>query len=364
MKILFKILIFIMIVNYFSENKAFSQSEYKIKKVVIDAGHGGKDPGALGISSYEKDIALAISLKLGQYIKENYPDIEVIYTRTTDVFIELHKRSQIANQNKADLFISVHINSSHSKNVTGTSTFVMGLNKIQENLDVAKKENSVILIEDNYQKNYEGYDPNSPESDIILSLYQNAYLNQSISLADKVQKQFAQRAKRGDRGVRQAGLVVLWNCSMPGILVEVGFISNKEEENFMKSEYGQVILASAIYRAFKEYKTEVENGDSGAKIIKIPVVEKKTEQIIFKVQIAYSPTKIEPSAKNFKGIEDIKRETDGTKFRYTVGKTSDYNEILSIQTKVREKIPDAYVIAFKNNIQIPVKQAVAELNKN
>jgi len=213
------------------------------------------------------------------------------------------------------------------------------------------------------KKQYEGYDPNSPESDIIMSLYQNAFLHQSISLAGKVQKQFTQRANRHGRGVRQAGLVVLWNCSMPGILVESGFISNREEEKFMMSDYGQSLIASAIYRAFSEYKDEVEGNNNKTVTETKTYVTPKNESIVFKVQIGYSVRKIEPTTKNFKGLKNVKREHDGTKYRYTVGKTSDYQKILELQSTIRKIVPDAYVIAFKNDKKISVKQAVNELNK-
>jgi N-acetylmuramoyl-L-alanine amidase len=370
MKFIIKTAILTFTILFLSQN-IFSQESYKLKKVVIDAGHGGKDPGAIGLISKEKDLALAVSLKLGELIKQNIPDVEVIYTRSTDVFIELHKRSQIANEKKADLFISIHINASNTKTVTGTSTFVMGLNKVQENLDVAKLENSVILIEDNYKTHYEGYNPNAPESDIIMALYQNAFLNQSINLADKVQKQFTNRAMRYDRGVRQAGLVVFWNCTMPGILVEAGFISNPEEEKFLVSEYGQNIIASAIYRAFKEYKNELE----ASKINNTSVnnqqlnsnnkdIQKNKSDIIFKVSIGYSKKKLETLPQNFKGLQNVQRSFDGKKYLYTVGNTTNYNEIVDLQTDIRKKFPDAFVISYKNGIFISIKDALEQLNLN
>ena len=241
-------------------NNIFSQEEnnYKIRTVVIDAGHGGKDPGAVGSHSYEKDICLSIALKLGGYINEYIEDVEVIYTRKTDKFVELHKRAKIANENNADLFISIHVNSSKRKSATGTSTFVMGLHKSEDNLDVAKTENSVILKEDDYKNKYSGYEPNSPETYIIMNLYQNANLDNSLNFAQKIQSQFKNRAGRYSRGVRQAGLLVLWQTTMPSVLIETGFISNKNEEKFLNSKYGQEIIASAIFRAFRDYKNEME----------------------------------------------------------------------------------------------------------
>ena len=251
----------LIILLILSSNIIFSQdtSSYKIRTVVIDAGHGGKDPGAVGSKAYEKDIALAIALKLGGYITEYIKDVEVIYTRKTDIFVELHKRAEIANSNNADLFISIHVNSGTRKSATGTSTFVMGLYKSEDNLEVANTENSVILKEDNYKNKYSGYEPDSPETYIIMNLYQNANLDKSLNFAQKIQSQFKNRAGRHSRGVRQAGLLVLWQTTMPSVLIETGFISNKTEEKFLNSTYGQEIIASAIFRAFRDYKEEMEN---------------------------------------------------------------------------------------------------------
>ncbi len=229
---------------------AFSQNKYT---VVIDAGHGGKDPGAQGRSSNEKDITLAVALKVGEYLEKYTDNIKVVYTRTTDVFIPLDKRAEIANSNKADLFVSIHVNSTTQGRVTGTETYVMGLHKSQDNLEVAVKENSAILYEENYQNKYDGYSPDDPTTYIIMNLYQNAYLDLSLKLAQEIQKQFRERAKRKDLGVRQAGFLVLWKTTMPSVLIEIGFISNKNEEIYLNSQYGQEIIASAIYRAIKNY---------------------------------------------------------------------------------------------------------------
>ncbi len=227
-----------------------------VNTIVIDPGHGGREPGAVGRRAVEKDIALAISLKLGAYIRENIRDVEVIYTRETDVFVPLHERARIANENNADLFISIHCNSSTNRSATGTETFVMGLHRSEANLEVARRENKSILYEDDYLETYDGFDPNSPEANIIFALYQNAYLEQSLRMASFVQYQFRERARRKDRGVKQAGFLVLYNVTMPGILVEAGFISNQREEEYLMSETGQAHIASAIFRAFREYKDE------------------------------------------------------------------------------------------------------------
>jgi len=232
-----------------------------IKTVVIDAGHGGKDPGAIGPGkTQEKDIALIVALKLGDYIQKNHPEVKVIYTRKTDVFLELHERANVANKSKADLFISVHINASTNSEVFGSSTYVLGLHRTEANLDVAKRENSVILLEDDRDKNYE-FDPNCPEGHIIMSMKQNAFLDQSIDLASKIENQMESYGKRKSLGVKQAGFYVLYKTTMPSILAELGFISNPEEEKFLNSVKGQDLLATSLYNAFKDYKREMEGSE-------------------------------------------------------------------------------------------------------
>ena len=345
--------IFVIIITLFIQTSSAQNKNDCVDVIVIDAGHGGKDPGASGKKSKEKNITLAVALKTGKYIKENIPDIKIIYTRKTDKFIELHERSEIANRNNADLFISIHVNASTKSSITGTSTFVMGLNKAEKQLDVVKRENSVILTEDNYQTKYDGFDPNSPESDIIFSLYQNAYLDKSIRLAELVQDEFKQKAKRTDRDVRQAGLVVLWNCSMPSILIETGFITNPSEEIFLNSENGQNIIASAIYRAVKKYKYETEHQNE---------INTTNQDITFKIQLAFSSKKTDTKPENFNGIENVECVQDGRYYRYFTGDTKSYKEIAELQKKVCEKIPDAYIIAVNNGKLITVKKALQILN--
>jgi len=237
---------------------AIAQTANKKFTVVIDAGHGGNDPGCHGTKYKEKDVALAVTLKLGKYIEENCSDVKVVYTRKTDVFIELNERAKIANDNYADLFICIHCNASPNKKVFGSETYVMGLHKTKGNLDVAKRENSAILLENNYKKNYENFDPNSDEGNIIFTMYQNANLEQSLSLADKIQTYYKNKSCRTDKGVKQAGFLVLWKTSMPSLLTETGFLTNVEEEKFLGSKQGQDYLATSIFLAFRKYKDELK----------------------------------------------------------------------------------------------------------
>lgn len=231
----------------------------KIQRIVIDPGHGGRDPGTRGDISREKDVALAIALEAGRIIKENIPDVEVLFTRTDDSFPELHSRADLANQKGADLFISVHANWVANPKVYGTETYVMGVQNIERNFEVAKRENSVILLEDNYEENYEGFDPEKPESYILFSLTQSAFQERSILLADKIENQFKTRAGRRSRGVKQSSLYLLWSTAMPAVLVEVGYLSNAKEEKELNDKLNQVYIASGIYRAFRDYKKEIES---------------------------------------------------------------------------------------------------------
>lgn len=233
-------------------------AEFKLRRVVIDAGHGGKDPGTVGKKSREKDVVLSLALRVGNYIEENLPDVEVIYTRKTDVFIELKERSDIANRNRADLFVSIHCNATRTPSVYGTETFVMGTKNFSANFDIVKRENAVILLEDNYEENYEGFDPQSPESYMVFNLMQKAHFHNSLSLAQKIENDFSTRINRSSRGVKQAPFYVLWTTSMPSVLVETGFLSNINEERFLNSEQGQAYISSGIYRSIKAYKEEIE----------------------------------------------------------------------------------------------------------
>lgn len=264
--ILFILGIFISINSKCIETKTVANKQLV---VVIDPGHGGKDPGAVSKGIKEKDIVLGVGLKLGKLIKDNYPEVSVVFTRNTDVFVPLIERSRIANRVKADLFISIHANYCGTPSIRGTETFVLGLHKSNENLEIAKKENSVILLEENYKTTYEGFDPNLSESYIMFELVQDVFMEQSVSFADEVQNQFRTKLGTPDRSVKQAGFLVLRQASMPGVLVEVGFLSNANEANFMNSNNGQLSIANSIFDAFKKF----ESKNSGRPI---PVAEAST----------------------------------------------------------------------------------------
>jgi len=263
-----KVLVFVVIYLVFSLNVTSGRNSFPtrdddkhISVIVIDPGHGGKDSGTAMGKDMEKDIVLDMGLRLGELIKNKYPEIKVIYTRKTDVFIPLYERANIANKNKADLFISIHVNGTESTNVFGTETFVLGEHRSKDNFEVVKKENSVIMLEDDYKTTYEGFDPNSPESYIMFEFVQSEYLEQSIMLASSIQKQFS-LAKRSDRSVKQAGFLVLRQTAMPSVLVELGFISNRDERSYLTSESGKATLAAAILKAFDDYKRKIESKSS------------------------------------------------------------------------------------------------------
>ncbi len=366
-----------------------ADNDGKVNKVVIDAGHGGKDSGALGQKSQEKDIALAIALKTGEYISKNYPDVEVIYTRSKDEFIPLYKRAETANRNHADLFISIHCNAVKSKSPFGTETFVMGLHKSEANLDVAKFENASMLLEDDYSERYEGYDPNSPESHIIFSLYQNIYREQSLVLASTIQDQFTEKIKRFNRGVKEAGFLVLYKTAMPGVLIEAGFLSNASEEKFLISANGQNQIASAIFRAFRQYKHDVENTpltkliyneDSADRLttndtfippaeipksetVKIPeqkitIEQKQTDELVFRVQIAISPQKIKPDDKRFKNLNDIFEYRHQGIYKYCAGSFTNEEDALKYRNLVKQQgFNDAFVVVFRGKERIGIEEA-------
>lgn len=352
------------------------EEQYSLKTVVIDPGHGGKDSGALGRKSKEKDIVLSIALKLGTYIEENIPDVKVIYTRTTDKFVELDVRADIANKNKADLFISLHCNGNKDSRAYGTETFAMGLHKSDGNLEVAKMENSAILLEEDYTTKYEGFDPTSAESYIIFSFLANTYLGQSLNYAAFVEDEFKTRARRKSRGVKQAGFLVLWKTTMPSVLIEAGFLTNPREEKYLMSKEGQEYIASAIYRAFKSYKASIEEKSHfvakvDSSLIKEPekpkkdsTVENSTIQksILFKVQIASSSNSISTTSEFFQGFENVEEFSLNNIYKYTVGSTSSFEKIVEYKKIVEEKFPDAFIIAVDQNKNfVPLNEALNQL---
>lgn len=357
---------------------AQEKSEARFRTVVLDAGHGGRDPGAIGAENKEKDIVLAVALKVGEYLKRELPELNVVYTRTSDVFVPLDERAEIANRAKADLFVSIHANAISNPRIYGAETFVLGLHRSQENLEVAKKENSVIILEEDYTTKYEGFDPNSPESYIIFELMQNVYLDQSISAASIIQDQFEQRVGRRNRGVKQAGFLVLRKTSMPGVLVELGFLSNRNEERFMASEEGQVYLASAIFRAIRDYKERYEARnhmqlaelpqaaplttavaqvreevqDSSEAVA--PEATQRGRDIEFRIQIASARREIERGEGPYTLFPQIDVYREGEWYKYTTGRSASYDEITGLLEEVRRKVPDSFIIAFENGERVPV----------
>ncbi len=361
------ILLFIAQMLLFPKVSAAIQGKNGNYIIMIDPGHGGRDPGAVGSFSYEKSITLSIALKTGEYLEKNLPNVKVIYTRNTDKFVDLDVRSDMANKNNANLFISIHANSVAGHNVYGTETYVMGNSKDQANLDVAIKENQVILLEDNYSSKYENFDPKSPESYIMFSLMQNIYFKQSTELASMIQNQYKNQIRRYDRGVQQAGFWVLYKTAMPSVLTEIGFISNPNEEKFINSRSGQDSIAISIFRACKEYISEInrksavpgakpDNQDISRDSLKpdIPTGNK----IVFMVQVATSPKKIEIKPANFKNLKDIVQLYSGGRFKYATGGFDEYVEAVSYRKEIEKTYPDAFVIAVQDNKILPLREAI------
>ena len=349
----------------------------KIRTIVIDPGHGGKDSGTMGTkryTQYEKHIALDISLKLGNYIKEAFPDIEIIYTRKTDVFLELWERTELANEKNADLFISVHCDGFTNPNPSGASVFVMGMSKLKANMDVAMRENSVMYLEDNFKEKYDGFDPKSPESYIVFSLMQNTFLDQSISIAEKIEDEFANRAKRKSRGVKQAPFYVISRVNMPSILIEAGFLTNPKEEDFLNTELGKDHIASAIFRGFRSYKESVDGVniielDKSAvkekEIIKIltPKKEITNDKVEYKVQIG-TYLKSMLSDKSFMNLNAYEEIINGT-YKYYVGNASNKESADNVKVKMREKgFKGAFVVAFYQDKRISMQEALDLQTKN
>lgn len=344
----------------------------RVGVVVLDAGHGGKDPGNMGTKRYkttEKDISLAVALKLGKYIQDNLPDVKVIYTRQDDRFIELMERDNIANRNKADVFISIHCNANKNTDPHGCETYVMGLHKTEANMQVAMRENESILLEADHALKYDGYDPKDPESMIALSLRQNAYLDHSLLLSSLIQGQFKERLGRSDRGVKQAGFLVISYTTMPAVLVELGFLTNAAEEDYLQSEKGQDYMASAIYRAFKDYKGRIEHKDvafgrealpeSTAVATAVPgKVEGAGNGVRFKVQIITSAKRIPAGSEKFKGLQ-VEEQKAGDTWKYSVGSEPGLEGARKVQEQCKAKgFKEAFITAWHNGTRIDLQQAV------
>jgi len=362
----------------------------KVRVVVLNAGHGGNDPGCHGNKHLEKEVALSITLKVGKYIEENLKDVKVVYTRKTDMFVPLTEIASHANKNNADLFICIHCNASVNKQVFGSETYVMGLHKTKGNLDVAKRENAAILYEEDYKKKYEGFDPNSDEANIIFNMYQNAFLEQSLSYASKVQNEFKKNKNLTDKGVKQAGFLVLWKTSMPSVLIETGFLTHAEEEKYLGSPKGQDQIAFAIYKAFKNYKAEVEGYDAGPENeVRPKITEEQVEafdehmkevpkpdslkptpvlieqNLVFKIQITNSTKKIPLNSSKFQGLKNVEEFEENKTYKYFTGNFKTMDEAFSEQRRLRkENYQDAFTVAFLNGKKISIKEAKELLDKS
>ncbi|WP_166965264.1 N-acetylmuramoyl-L-alanine amidase family protein [Yeosuana marina] len=333
--------------------------------VVLDAGHGGKDPGRPTKNGYkEKDIALKIVLAIGAELEKN-PDIKVIYTRKTDVFVDLFERGRIANKAEADLFVSIHCNA-HNTQAEGAETYVLGIHRNKTNFEVAKAENEAIYFEEDYEKKYSDFNPNSPEAVIGLTLAQEEYLDQSIELATHIQKNFVKELHRKDRGVKQAGFIVLHQTVMPSVLVETGFITNRTEGAFLNSKRGQQEIAKSIAEAIVNYKNSL-NQNVGEDMVAAEATNKQEvnqptssdNDIIFKVQIAAGSRKIATKPYNFKTLDDISREQEGGLYKYYYGSTPDFNKVQKLEEIAKTKgYKSSFIVAFKDGKKISLDDAL------
>ena len=376
--------------------------------LVIDAGHGGHDAGALGAISKEKNINLAVALRFGKYVEQNMPDVRVVYTRKTDVFIPLHERANIANRANADLFISVHTNALPAGKIArGFETYTLGMHRAKDNLDVAMRENSVISMEKGYQQTYQGFDPKSSESYIIFEFIQGKNMERSVDLARMIQRSVCDGANRPDKGVHQAGFLVLRETSMPSCLIELGFITTPDEENLLNNDGRVDDIAKGIYEAFAKYKNKYDkrvsvpyrasekevtsvpkivpetyrqterrsvSSDTTARTGK-PQVQKTTARNVvrntevkgapvFKLQIFVSSRTLRKGDAHFKGETDYDSYQEGGMVKYTMGASTNYNEIYRLRKSLLEKFPEAFIIAFKNGRKYDVNQAIREFKQN
>ena len=355
--------------------------EAKDFTVVIDAGHGGKDPGAISANKklYEKDVTLKVALMVGESIKKNHPEVKVLYTRKTDVFVGLNDRARMANKANADLFISIHTNAAKNRTAKGAETYTLGIEeeRTERNLEIAKRENGVIFLEDNHEKTYANFNPNSPESYIIFEYMQSEFVKESIHMAQYVQEHLASDANRHDRGVRQAGFLVLNATSMPSILVELGYISNAEDAKYLGSESGQKRMSRCISEAFDKYYTDLMKLNASQPVVEstrkttIPAskeqpkaIQGDEQQPVFKVQFLSSSKQLAAEDKAFKGLKPIEFYYDKGLYKYTYGSSTNYNDIIRIKKKVNEKFKDAFIVAFVQGERIGTQQAIALFKQN
>ena len=335
--------------------------------VVIDAGHGGKDPGNLGTGRYsltEKDVTLDVSNKLAEYIRKKMPDVKVILTRTDDSFPKLSSRVKIANNAEADVFISIHCDAFTTEKARGCGTYVMGMHKTEESLNSAMRENASIFKEDNYEDNYDGFDPNDPDTYIALSLRQNVFLDNSLQLGSLIQNQFRDKVGRKDRGVRQAGYYVISFTSMPSVLVELGFLTNPNEEDFLQSEDGRTYMASALFRAFRDYRDIHKPQITNEPIVE-PETETKPQQadgVTFSVQIASSPTELDKSDPVFRGLQNVDMYLSGGQYKYTTGLFGVAEDAHVKKRELRDQgFSGAFVAAFKDGKRVPMSSILEEI---
>ena len=368
-----------LVLTSFGANKRFT--------LVIDAGHGGHDAGALGATSKEKNINLAVALQFGKYVERNMPDVRVIYTRKTDVFIPLHERANIANRANADLFISVHTNALPAGKIArGFETYTLGMHRAKDNLDVAMRENSVISMEKGYQQTYQGFDPKSSESYIIFEFIQGKNMERSVELARMIQRKVCDDANRPDKGVHQAGFLVLRETSMPSCLIELGFITTPDEESLLNNDGRVDDIAKAIYEGFAQYKNKYDKTVSvpykatSSDEVEVPKIVPDTyRQVdrkpvaaplevkgapVFKLQIFVSSRTLRKGDAHFKGETDYDSFQEGGMVKYTMGASTNYNEIYRLRKSLSEKFPEAFIIAFKNGQKYDVNQAIREFKQN
>ena len=363
----FKTILFLLLLVAAIPHAMAQKSGKKPFTVVIDAGHGGVDPGALGKKSQEKNINFNVSNRLGKMINEAYPEVKVIYTRTTDVKIPLARRADIANKENANLFISIHSNASKNRNANGCQTFTLGAGSDAEAKAAAMYENEVILSEDNFEETYQGFDPRSSESYIIFELMRSHDMEMSVKLAEMVQKGMLKTTSLNDRGVSSAGFLVLHRTVMPSILVELGFITNSKDESLIASKEGQEKLAKGIFDGFANYYELYGRSKEAKKSADTPTTAKKessakSDKPVFKIQIMASESELKSNDKRFKGLATDYYKENGV-YKYTYGESEDYNAILRMKKQIADKFKDAFVIAFLNGEKISTAKAVEIFKK-